>query len=517
MNKVRKAERVYRAKEGYGIKLGTGSVKGELVLGLDTTYKIKTIHVTAAPYLNKADTAHTKGFSILGQTSKWATVDLKEYILSPAQPIETDSITIVALSSSSNRFYVSRIELELAEDPWAGQVRVTMPYIVDFGSVAIVDGEPASDVQSIAITARNTNAPLTLRLRNGKEYSLSAPTLPAEGGEVDIAMLASREMYYYDTLYVASQSIPVKAYAYKYTAPALDTIDCTLDYSYANGKQDSALKSAVGEIAACGIRYKYGSGTAHSWDGFYHTDRDTTSNRVIDMYSDNERYFNSDKPTASVGGFDIEHRLPKSWWGADVNRAYCDLYHLVPADYSANRSKCNHAPGMLTDTTFWNGNFATGKNPAYPVSRVFCPADRWKGDFARTYFYIAATYGDELTWVETGEPGQCVTNRSYKEFQPWLIDVLLQWHRMDTVSTEERERAEKVYRIQGNRNPFIDHPELVEYIWGDKQGQVYTVRGTGMKTNTKTKTKTNTKTIRNGRLAIVREDKTYDAYGRLYR
>ena len=102
---------------------------------------------------------------------------------------------------------------------------------------------------------------------------------------------------------------------------------------------------------------------------------------------------------------------------------------------------------------------------------MFCPADEYKGDFARAYFYIAACYGDSLVWIGSGEPGVAMTNDGWQEFRPWLRDLLVEWHRMDPVSEKEKARAVEVNKIQGNRNPFIDYPELVEYIWGNKQGQ----------------------------------------------
>ena len=64
-----------------------------------------------------------------------------------------------------------------------------------------------------------------------------------------------------------------------------------------------------------------------------------------------------------------------------------------------------------------------------------------------------------------------MTNEGWQEFRPWLRDLLLDWHRNDPVSPKELKRAIEVNKIQGNRNPFIDFPELVEYIWGSKQGQ----------------------------------------------
>lgn len=61
----------------------------------------------------------------------------------------------------------------------------------------------------------------------------------------------------------------------------------------------------------------------------------------------------------------------------------------------------------------------------------------------------------------------------YPTLKPWAVDLLLKWHRADPVSQKEVDRNEAVYGFQGNRNPFIDHPELVEYIWGNKIGQKY--------------------------------------------
>ena len=65
-----------------------------------------------------------------------------------------------------------------------------------------------------------------------------------------------------------------------------------------------------------------------------------------------------------------------------------------------------------------------------------------------------------------------VTNSSYLTFTSYLIEVLLQWHRIDPVSEKEINRLDAISSIQHNRNPFIEYPELVEYIWGNKRGEV---------------------------------------------
>ena len=496
---IRTANKIYRAKEGYGIKGGTGSAKGEITLGLDDTYHITNMTVYAAAYVptNGADTAASKRLIVYNQEIAWKAghrAEIRPYNI----PVDADvdSIYISAKVASNNRWYVQKIEFE-AEDPHPTRAAVELPYAkVNFGSVHWESAdEPLEDVLNIQVTARNVIGDIHISLNKGTNYTLTENTLPSSGGELGI---------YYSLLYnEVTTAFPVEDVLIA-KATGLDGIERTRElpilltvtpqssgasafvldttslvfgpmpgnyYQYAQGTTDSTLKNHLGYIICRGLRYKYGSGSKHSWDAFFYTDRDTNTNQVLDMYSNNIRYFDPEHPTASVTGFDIEHMLPKSWWGGDVNPAYCDLYHLVPGDYSANRSKSNHAPGIPSDSTFNNGSFVTGSGSVYGLTRVFCPADEYKGDFARAYFYIATCYGDSLTWITTGEPGIAMTNEEWQEFRPWLRDLLVSWHRMDPVSEKEKTRAIEVNKIQGNRNPFIDYPELVEYIWGDKQGQ----------------------------------------------
>lgn len=493
------AKKIYRAKEGYGIKGGTGAAKGELTLGLDDTYHITNMTVYAAAYVpaNGADTAAARRLIVYNQEIAWEAghrAEIRPYEITV--DADVDSIYIGAKVASNNRWYVQKIEFEAA-DPHPTRAAVELPYAkVNFGSVHWESAdEPLEDVLNIQVTARNVVGDIQISLNKGTNFTLTENSLPSSGGELGI---------YYSLLYnEVTTAFPVEDVLIA-KATGLDGIERTRElpivltvtpqssgasafvldttnlvfgpmpgnyYQFAQGTADSTLKNHLGFIICRGLRYKYGSGSKHTWDAFYYTDRDTNTNQVLDMYSNEVRYFNPEKPTASVKDFDIEHMLPKSWWGGDVNPAYCDLYHLVPGDYSANRSKSNHAPGIPSDSTFNNGSFVTGSGAAYGLTRVFCPADEYKGDFARAYFYIATCYGDSLTWLTTGEPGVAMTNDGWQEFRPWLRNLLVAWHRMDPVSEKEKARAIEVNKIQGNRNPFIDYPELVEYIWGDKQGQ----------------------------------------------
>lgn len=488
VNEIVLANNIYRAKPGFGIKGGTASAKGELTLGLNTTYSISTLTVYAACYANKTDSTKDYGITICDQQVDWIPnhrTDIMPYTLTLNRDINT--ITISANNTKNNRWYVAKIEFELTT-PQTQQASFEMPYVLDLGSQALIDGEPINDITNIQIVGKNTIGDIQFSLFKGTNFAISPTTLPPHGGELNLSYFLKSMTSVTDTLYVCAkgnnglyttQKMPIKLTGYIYTPPVFDVDSSCMAigpmpafyYEDAQGLKDEALKSTLGAIIHCGVRYKYGSGNKKTWDGFYHTDRDTTNNIVLDMYSNETRYFNPAKPTAGVLELDIEHMFPKSWWGGDINEAYCDLFHLVPADYSANRSKSNHAPGIPSDTTFWNGSFATGNGSAYGLQKVFCPADEYKGDFARAYFYIATCYGDSLQWEQSGDAAKAMTNTHWQEFQPWLRDLLLEWHKMDPVSNKEKQRAIEVNKIQGNRNPFIDYPQLVDYIWGDKQGQ----------------------------------------------
>lgn len=498
VDRVVSASKVARAKPGYGIKGGTGTEKGEVVFGLDDTYSITSMTVYAACFDNATDLSKTYGINVCGHNIQWD-ADHKTEIYPYPLTINAalDNISIAAVNAKNNRWYVQKIEFE-AEDPHPLKGIIEMQYPqLDFGGAKWESpDEPLEDVLNFDIAGRHLDGEISLSLKGGKSFTLTETTLPATGGEVGI---------FYSLLFPeVTKAIPLEDVVIA-KGTGLDGVECTRElaikltivppssggastfdldttrmsigsmpgnyYQFAQGTADSTLKNHLGYIICCGKRYRYGSGTKKTWDGFYYTDRDPETNEVLDMYSNNHRYFDPEKPTASVAGFDIEHMLPKSWWGGDVNPAYCDLFHLVPGDYSANRSKSNHAPGIPADSSFNNGSFITGSGATYGLTRVFCPEDKYKGDFARAYFYIAACYGDSLVWLTTGEPGVAMTNEGWQEFQPWLRDLLLEWHRLDPVSEKELKRAIEVNKIQGNRNPFIDYPELVEYIWGNKQGE----------------------------------------------
>ena len=233
-------------------------------------------------------------------------------------------------------------------------------------------------------------------------------------------------------------------------------------YYEARNKTKAELKSSLSALATPVKVLKYGSGVGATWQGFYYTDRNP-DNSVNDMYSNTNRFFDGYK---SIPEMHIEHSLPKSWWGGAENRAFHDLFHLYPSDGSTNSSKSNHPLGMVLpeNATFDNGVSRIGTSTfttAY-TGKAFEPADEFKGDFARSYLYIATIYEHYAPlWTSP-----MMQRNTYPVWTPWARELLLRWHAADPVSVKERLRQEAIYAVQGNRNPFIDYPDLVSYIWG---------------------------------------------------
>lgn len=237
-------------------------------------------------------------------------------------------------------------------------------------------------------------------------------------------------------------------------------------YTSLNGKSESELKTAVRNVI-----YNHTQVSSYSAlpQYFQQTDIYPGTNRWWDMYSNIPLY------APSFSGLNREHSFPKSWWGGSTNiPAYTDLNHLYPSEIDANTAKSNYPLGKVA--SIGKGDFDNGVCKVGPAVagqgggavRVFEPADEYKGDFARTYFYMVTCYQD-LSWKYK----YMLMDGIYPTLNQWAQTLLLQWHKQDGVSQKEIDRNEAVYAIQNNRNPFIDYPELADYIWGDKRGQPF--------------------------------------------
>ena len=258
-----------------------------------------------------------------------------------------------------------------------------------------------------------------------------------------------------------------------------------------NGIKGGAdMKNALYNIIKEHKRISYGSGEDKTWGAFYTTDAvvENGKRRVLDMYSGEKRYFGN--KGSAVGGMNIEHSVAKSWWGGTNNNAYCDLHHLNPSDQNANSRKSNYPLGELTSVSWDNGVTFVGKaNIDGSSQNAYEPCDEYKGDFARVFMYMFTCYQD-LTWEYTWMNYEKST---YPTLKPWAVALLLKWHKQDPVSEKEINRNNAVFAIQGNRNPYVDYPQLADYVWGDSVNYTFklptgTEVGTGGTGNTGTTT-----------------------------
>ncbi len=247
-------------------------------------------------------------------------------------------------------------------------------------------------------------------------------------------------------------------------------------YDSCDGKTQRALKSQLYSIVKSHTAIPYGTGSGSTWTAFRSTDVDESDNTWYDIYTTNRVAVSGS--TGAASGMNIEHTFPKSWWGGANNDAYKDIGHLMPCNSVANSTRGNYpyaevGSARTISSKCDNPNFKYGtpvSGQGGGASLVFEPADEYKGDLARNYFYMVTCY-QNLSWSTDGL--HTAAQGDYPTLQSWAIELLLKWHRQDPVSEKELKRNDGLYKVQKNRNPFIDHPEFAEHIWGNLQDEAW--------------------------------------------
>jgi endonuclease I len=263
-------------------------------------------------------------------------------------------------------------------------------------------------------------------------------------------------------------------------------------YDAALGKSGYVLKSALHKIINGHRKLSYGSGNDvgnNVWYRYRITDCNPDGT-VRDIYttpgSFNFGYVEGSKGyqcgNASIEGdcYSREHSLPKSWWGGSEDTMYTDVHHLIPADQYVNSAFHSNNPlgkvNVVDKTCNKSLNneclsllgYKRGNNvyPGSPGTTCFEPIDKYKGYFARMYFYMATCYENKVSAWTIQEGAEMFNGTSNQAFTNWAKNMLVEWHNNFPVQDWERARNDSVQKVQNNRNPFIDHPELVNKIWG---------------------------------------------------
>ena len=248
-------------------------------------------------------------------------------------------------------------------------------------------------------------------------------------------------------------------------------------YQAADGKKGAALKTALKDVIYNRRERTYGD----LWTDFRTTDA-KPNGKVWDMYSNlREMTFGTDQAGSYKKEGDVynrEHSFPNSWFGKERPPMYTDLHHLYPTDGYVNNRRSNYPFGETNGEKYKSANdfskLGVCTFEGYSGT-VFEPNDEYKGDFARTYFYMVTCYEEQIpTWYANYPDSKpTLDGKTYPGLSEWQLKMLMKWAKNDPVSEKEVNRNNAVYGIQENRNPFIDYPGLEEYIWGNKQHEAF--------------------------------------------
>lgn len=258
-------------------------------------------------------------------------------------------------------------------------------------------------------------------------------------------------------------------------------------YNAVDTTNATTLKATLHAIIDDHQRFPYTSSSTDTWDILEAADQDPDNpNNVIDIYR------NASYPKAGGGNtnYNREHSWPKSYGfpkDGSSNSAYTDAHHLFIADSSYNSSRSNKpyadcTSGCTEKVTLVNNGRGGSSAESNWTAGSFSSGSwqTWsgrKGDVARALMYMAVRYEggthgvtghaepdliltDDRTLIEQSNQGANISV-AYMG----LKSVLLQWHKDDPVDAFEMRHNDVVYSYQGNRNPFVDHPEYVSCVF----------------------------------------------------
>ncbi|MDY5982900.1 MAG: endonuclease [Anaeroplasma sp.] len=209
---------------------------------------------------------------------------------------------------------------------------------------------------------------------------------------------------------------------------------------------------------------------ANVWTAYKTTDTFPGTPIIWDTYSEYLYTYGTDQ-TGSSGytgegdNYNREHTVPQSWFGK-ASPMVADVFHILATDGKVNGMRSNYPYGEVDTSTYTSGNggkLGSSKLSGYNGT-VFEPIDEYKGDIARGYMYMAIRYSDQLSSWTVGEAQKIFTG-SYPYLTSYAMDLFTKWSHLDPVSDKEIIRNDAIEDVQGNRNPFIDHPEWIDTIW----------------------------------------------------
>ncbi len=280
---------------------------------------------------------------------------------------------------------------------------------------------------------------------------------------------------------------------------ALLALPCLVDgqgppagyYDSVDPTDENTLRATLHAVIDDHTRIPYDAVSTDTWDVLELADEHpTVPGSILDVYK-NETYV---KQGGGNPFYDREHTWPSSLgFPVDLvsNYPYSDCHHLFLCDGGYNSARSNH-PYRFCDPACTEFPTAGGGSGVYPgLSNwdtgftAFGTWETWvgrRGDCARAILYMDVRYeGGTHGVTGVAEPDLIVTDdealivassTGMNESVAYMgmLSVLLLWHAEDPVDQKEMDRNDVVFMFQGNRNPFIDHPEWVDILWNDGGG-----------------------------------------------
>lgn len=260
-------------------------------------------------------------------------------------------------------------------------------------------------------------------------------------------------------------------------------------YNSASGLSCADLKTALKTIISTGNPQSYND----LWSQYLITDikpREVGSgsaNVIWDIYSDipgpaNDPYNftpgtgpGGQQDQGSGGGsegqyYNREHSVPLSWFNGSTGSSgpATDYLHIFPADKAMNGKRANYPYGEVSSPSYtgMNGSKLGSSATAGITGTVFEPIDSFKGDVARAFLYFVTRYQNNMSsYASNADASQSFAGNTFPSVTIPFLQMMIRWHNLDPVSRKEEIRNNGAYSFQGNRNPYIDHPEYVGMVW----------------------------------------------------
>lgn len=216
----------------------------------------------------------------------------------------------------------------------------------------------------------------------------------------------------------------------------------------------------------------YGAPAGSVWEAFALTDANADGT-VVNRFSPTEYEFNANPQFAASGMTTLPIVHPDWWLSAEnLDESFTlDLVNLIPASADVPVTRSTYPPGIVTSPSFSNGYWSCGIGLLYGQEvNYYQPPVGYEGDFARVYFYMI-TLHPATRWNPICY--NFIDSTSLPFFSKSGITQLLSWHYSDPPDDTELERDRIIETIQGNYNPFVRNPLLVDYLFGDMRDTPY--------------------------------------------